>query len=165
MNEENLTKILTSPNASMILITLVIILLIIAFLGKKGILAFDIKGIKLSSGEMERTIIRQQSEWVKLYCDGMEPRLPHPEGYDIWKSRYILECVYDEIMTWITYNHISMNESYVEIKQNKLVFLINSLTIKADFHSEEFNDFVRSETKFIIQKLVQIRELYLKQGV
>ena len=162
MSEINLTEILTSPNATIILITLVVILGILGILGKKGILSFDIKGVKLSSREIERTIIRQQSEWAKLYCDSIEPNLPHPPGYDIWKSRYILERVYDEIMTWITYNHITTNESYIEIKQNKLVFLINSLTIKEDFHSDEFNDFVKKETKFIISKLVQIRELYSK---
>ena len=55
-----------------------------------------------------------------------------------------------------------MNESYIEIKQNKLVFLVNSLTIKDEYHTEEFNDVVRKETKFIISKLVQIRELYSK---
>jgi hypothetical protein len=92
----------------------------------------------------------------------MEPRLPHPEGYDIWKSKYILECVYDEILTWITYNHITTNDSYIEIKQNKLIFLITSLTVKKDFQTEEFNDIIRKETKFIISKLVQIRELYTK---
>ena len=139
-----------------------VIILIIAILGKKGLLTFDIKGIKLGQSELERTIIRNQSEWAKLYCDSMEPRLPHPEGYDIWKSKYILECVYDEILTWITYNHITTNDSYVEIKQNKLIFLITSLTVKKDYQSEEFNDIIRKETKFIISKLVQIRELYTK---
>ena len=159
---ETISNILTSGNAVFILVTILLLVVVLAILGKKGVLSFDIKGIKLSSREIERTIIRQQSEWAKLYCDSMEQKLPHPEGYDIWKSRYILECVYDEIMTWITYNHITTNESYVEIKQNKLVFLINSLTIKEDFHSDEFNDFVKKETKFIISKLVQIRELYSK---
>ena len=159
---ETISNILTSGNAVFILVTILLLVVVLAILGKKGVLSFDIKGIKLSSREIERTIIRQQSEWAKLYCDSMEQKLPHPEGYDIWKSRYILECVYDEIMTWITYNHITTNESYIEIKQNKLVFLINSLTIKEDFHSDEFNDFVKKETKFIISKLVQIRELYSK---
>lgn len=162
MNWEKIIDLLMSSNAVPVLFFFIVFILILAFLGKKGILSFDVKGIKLGSSETERTIIRQQSEWTKLYCDSMEPRLPHPEGYDIWKSRYILECVYDEIMTWITYNHITTNESYVEIKQNKLVFLINSLTTKDDFHAKEFNDLVKSETKFIIQKLVQIRELYSK---
>lgn len=162
MNWEKIIDLLMSSNAVPVLFFFIVFILILAFLGKKGILSFDVKGIKLGSSETERTIIRQQSEWTKLYCDSMEPRLPHPEGYDIWKSRYILECVYDEIMTWITYNHITTNESYVEIKQNKLVFLINSLTTKDDFHTKEFNDLVKSETKFIIQKLVQIRELYSK---
>lgn len=162
MNGENITKILTSSNALFILITLVVILIIIGLLAKKGLLAFNIKGIKLGQSELERTIIRQQSEWAKLYCDSMEPRLPHPEGYDIWKSKYILECVYDEILTWITYNHITTNDSYIEIKQNKLIFLITSLTVKKDYQTEEFNDIIRKETKFIISKLVQIRELYTK---
>lgn len=162
MNGENLTRILTSSNAVPVLITLVVIILIIAILGKKGLLTFDIKGIKLGQSELERTIIRNQSEWAKLYCDSMEPRLPHPEGYDIWKSKYILECVYDEILTWITYNHITTNDSYIEIKQNKLIFLITSLTVKKDYQTEEFNDIIKKETKFIISKLVQIRELYTK---
>ena len=162
MNWENILKILTAPNAVAFLIFLIVVIILFAVLGKKGKLMFDIKGIKLGYSERERTIIRQQSEWAKRYCDSMEPRLPHPEGYDIWRSKYILECGYAEIMTWITYNHITLNESYVEIKQNKLVFLINSLTIKDEYHSEEFNDMVRNETKFIIQKLVQIRELYTK---
>lgn len=159
---ETISNILTSGNAVFILVTILLLVVVLAILGKKGLFSFDLKGIKMGSSENERTIIRQQSEWAKLYCDSMEPRLPHPEGYDIWRSKYILECVYDEIMTWITYNHITLNESYVEIKQNKLVFLINSLAIKEDFHSDEFNDFVKKETKFIISKLVQIRELYSK---
>ena len=70
--------------------------------------------------------------------------------------------MYDEILTWITYNHITTNDSYVEIKQNKLIFLITSLTVKKDYQTEEFNDIIRKETKFIISKLVQIRELYTK---
>ena len=70
--------------------------------------------------------------------------------------------MYDEILTWITYNHITTNDSYIEIKQNKLIFLITSLTVKKDYQTEEFNDIIRKETKFIISKLVQIRELYTK---
>lgn len=159
---ETISNILTSGNAIFVLVTILLLVVVLAILGKKGILVFDIKGIKLGYSEQERTIIRQQSEWAKLYCDSMEPLLPHPEGYDIWKSRYILECVYDEILTWITYNHITTNDSYIEIKQNKLIFLITSLTVKKDFQSDEFNDFIRKETKFIIQKLVQIREVYSK---
>lgn len=162
MKWEKLAEVLLSPNAVFILVFLFVCVLVLAVLGKKGILSFDIKGVKLNSREMERTIIRQQSEWAKLYCDGMESKIPHPEGYNIWRSRYILECVYDEIMTWITYNHITRNESYVEIKQNKLIFLINSLTEKPEYHSEDFNATIKKETKFIIEKLVQIRELYTK---
>lgn len=162
MNWEKIINSLTSPDAVFFLIFLIILVVILAILGKKGILIFDIKGVKLGYSERERTIIRQQSEWAKLYCDSMEPLLPHPEGYDIWKSKYILECVYDEILTWITYNHISTNDSYIEIKQNKLIFLITSLTVKKEFQNTKFNDFIRKETKFIIQKLVQIREVYSK---
>lgn len=162
MKWEKLAEILLSPNAVFILAFLLVTIIIFAILGKKGILSFDIKGVKLNSRETERTIIRQQSEWAKLYCDGMEAKIPHPEGYNIWRSRYILECVYDEIMTWVTYNHITTNESYIEIKQNKLIFLINSLTEKKEYHSEEFNSMIKKEAKFIIEKLVQIRELYSK---
>ena len=96
---ETISNILTSGNAVFILVTILLLVVVLAILGKKGLFSFDLKGIKMGSSENERTIIRQQSEWAKLYCDSMEPRLPHSEGYDIWRSKYILECVYDEIMT------------------------------------------------------------------
>lgn len=162
MNWEKIISLLTSPDAVFFLIFLIVLILLLAFLSKKGILVLDIKGVKLGYTERERTIIRQQSEWANLYCEGIEPKLPHPEGYDKYKSLWILDQAYKEIVTWITYNHITMNESYVEIKQNKLVFLINSLTTNEAFHTEEFNDFICKETKYIISKLVQIRELYTK---
>ena len=108
----------------------------------------------------KRTIIRQQVEWATLYCDGVEARLPKPAGYNIWRSKFVLEKVLDEILTWITFNHISTNDNYIEIKQNKIINLVNSLTDKPEYQSKDFRETIKKEIKFVITKLVQIRELY-----
>lgn len=157
---ETIQSVLTSSNAPIVLLTVVVIAIWLLILIKHGFISFNFKGVKVGREDKERTIIRQQVEWVKLYCDGMESRLPHPEGYNEWRSKYILECVFDEIITWITFNHITTNESYVEIKQNRIINLINSLTIKPEFQSKEFRDFIKDEIRFVITKLVKIREVY-----
>lgn len=87
---------------------------------------------------------------------------PHPEGYNKYRGLYVLERLYDEIITWITFNHITTNDSYIEIKQNKVINLVNALTEKPEFQSEEFRNMIKDEMKFVIYKLLQIRELYKK---
>ena len=63
---ETISNILTSGNAVFILVTILLLVVVLAILGKKGLFSFDLKGIKMGSSENERTIIRQQSEWAKL---------------------------------------------------------------------------------------------------
>lgn len=157
---ETIKEVLSSSNCLPILCFCCFITIWMSILAKNGLLKISFKGLKISREDKERTIVRQQVEWITLYCDGMEPRLPHPEGYDIWRSKYILERVLDEIITWITFNHITTNENYIEIKQNKIINLINSLTVSPVYHSKEFREQIKKEMEFVIHKLVQIRELY-----
>ena len=137
-----------------------ILIIVAAVFVKKGVLSINTKSVNLGAHEKERTIIRQQIEWARLYCQGMEARIPHPEGYDKWRSLYILEQIFDEIVTWITFNHISTNPDYVEIKCTKVINLVDSLTVSPVFQSNDFHDLIKSEIQNVIKKLVQIRELY-----
>lgn len=159
-----ISSVLNGSNSVFVMMFIMILVIWFSVMAKNGFFRICIKGLKIGSEELERKIIRQQSDWVKLYLDGMEARLPHPEGYDTWRSKYILERIYDEILTWITYNHISTDEIYIGIKQNRVINLVNSLTIKKEYQTDEFNKIIKDEMVFVITKLVEIRKLYSKEG-
>ena len=143
-----------------VLIFTLIVLLIVILLIKKGLISVNTKAVKVGTSESERAIIRQQIEWVHLHCDSLEKSLPHPPNYDIWRGKYILECMYDEIVDWITFNHICTSEGYISIKQERIWATIQSLVRKNEFSTPEFKEFIYKDTEYIIRRLVHIRQVY-----
>lgn len=142
-----------------VLVFTLIVLLIVILLVKKGLISVNTKAVRGTS-ESERAIIRQQIEWVHLHCDSLEKSLPHPQNYDIWRGKYILERMYDEIVDWITFNHICTSEGYISIKQERIWATIQSLVRKEEFSSPEFKEFIYNDTEYIIRRLVHIRQVY-----
>lgn len=142
------------------LIFTLIVLLIVILLIKKGLISVNTRAVKVGTSESERAIIRQQIEWVHLHCDSLEKSLPHPQNYDIWRGKYILERMYDEIVDWITFNHICTSEGYISIKQERIWATIQSLVRKEEFSSPEFKEFIYNDTEYIIRRLVHIRQVY-----
>ena len=143
-----------------VLVFTLIVLLIVILLVKKGLISVNTKAVKVGTSESERAIIRQQIEWVHLHCDSLEKSLPHPQNYDIWRGKYILERMYDEIVDWITFNHICTSEGYISIKQERIWATIQSLVRKEEFSTPEFKEFIYNDTEYIIRRLVHIRQVY-----
>lgn len=143
-----------------VLMFTLIVLLIVILLIKKGLISVNTKAVRVGTSESERAIIRQQIEWVHLHCDSLEKSLPHPQNYDIWRGKYILERMYDEIVDWITFNHICTSEGYISIKQERIWATIQSLVRKEEFSSPEFKEFIYKDTEYIIRRLVHIRQVY-----
>lgn len=143
-----------------VLVFTLIVLLIVILLVKKGLISVNTKAVKVGTSESERAIIRQQIEWVHLHCDSLEKSLPHPQNYDIWRGKYILERMYDEIVDWITFNHICTSEGYISIKQERIWATIQSLVRKNEFSTPEFKEFIYNDTEYIIRRLVHIRQVY-----
>lgn len=143
-----------------VLVFTLIVLLIVILLVKKGLISVNTKAVKVGTSESERAIIRQQIEWVHLHCDSLEKSLPHPQNYDIWRGKYILERMYDEIVDWITFNHICTSEGYISIKQERIWATIQSLVRKEEFSTPEFKEFIYKDTEYIIRRLVHIRQVY-----
>ena len=143
-----------------VLVFTLIVLLTVILLIKKGLISVNTKAVRVGTSESERAIIRQQIEWVHLHCDSLEKSLPHPQNYDIWRGKYILERMYDEIVDWITFNHICTSEGYISIKQERIWATIQSLVRKEEFSSPEFKEFIYNDTEYIIRRLVHIRQVY-----
>ena len=143
-----------------VLVFTLIVLFIVILLVKKGLISVNTKAVRVGTSESERAIIRQQIEWVHLHCDSLEKSLPHPQNYDIWRGKYILERMYDEIVDWITFNHICTSEGYISIKQERIWATIQSLVRKEEFSTPEFKEFIYKDTEYIIRRLVHIRQVY-----
>lgn len=158
---EAIGTVLTSKNAHSILITILLLIIIIAILAKSGLFRLNIKGVNIGSDEDERAIIRQQIEWTQLFIQAFQKQ-PIFEGYDMYCTLYILEKVFDEVLSWIVFNHISTGENYISIKQEKLWNLIQTLTTDPRFSSDEFKHLIYTNTAIVINRLVYIRRNYRK---
>ena len=156
-----ISDVLTSGNASSVLLTILLLIIIIAILAKLGIFRLNVKGVNIGGDEDERAIIRQQTEWSQLFILGLQK---HPvfKGYDGYHTLWVLEKIFDEVLNWIVFNHISDSENYISIKQEKLWNLILTLVTEDKFTSQEFQDIVYENTEKLIKRLVYIRKNYHK---
>lgn len=158
---ESISNVLTSGNAVAVLLTLIVLIIILAILAKKGIFQFNGKGVTIGDNEDERAVIRQQTEWSQLFVQSMR-QLPIFEGSDTYHTLYILEKAFDEVLNWIVFNHISDSENYISIKQEKIWNLIQTLVIDKKFTTEEFRQVIYDNTETLIKRLVHIRKNYRK---
>lgn len=158
---ESISNVLTSGNAVAVLLTLIVLIIILAILAKKGIFQFNGKGVTIGDNEDERAVIRQQTEWSQLFVQSMR-QLPIFEGSDTYHTLYILEKAFDEVLNWIVFNHISDSENYISIKQEKVWNLIQTLVSDKKFTTEEFKQVVYDNTETLIKRLVHIRKNYRK---
>lgn len=162
---EAIAKVLTNQNAFMVMIYGLIVFLIMVLLAKMGWLRLNTSKFGLGDDYRERDIIRQQTEWAHIYCDGLKNQIDDMckdvPDYDPYITLYILERMYSEVVSWICYNHINLDSDYISIKQDKVKMLLSATTVKPEvFTNKKFLAKVDVWTSEIICKLVKIRQAY-----
>ena len=80
--------------------------------------------------------------------------------YNDYFAKYILERVYDKVIEWIMFNHITMNQLYIQDKQDTILNLIYAQPINDDFKTPEFKVRVENWVKELIERLVNVKTLY-----
>ena len=157
---EVVNNIITSRAFIPSLIFLAGIIIVVIVGVKKGWFTFKGKGFTIGADENERRIIRQQIEYSEAACNALIGTLPIKEqNLDIYRTKYIIEKVFDELVKTISFNHISNDEAYVSVKQEVIYNLVLSRTEKDFFKTEEFKEFAFKWVKDVIKKLVSIREM------
>ena len=98
-------KILLSDNSVIVLFFLVIIILLLAHLSNKGIFKWHTEKLTIGASENERAIIRQQVEWTELEIESLASAeiFSHVNNVNEWRTKYILEKIFDEILQWIIF--------------------------------------------------------------
>ena len=158
---EAIEKILVSSNAITVLVFLVIMMIVLAILAKTHVITIQTSAVKIGGDEKERNIIRQQVEWARVYIMSLEAKIATMKSdYDEYFTKYILERVYDEVVDWITFNHLNLSSAYIEIKQEKVCALVYSLNVEERFKTKEFKQRMYGWIREIIERLVQIREVF-----
>lgn len=157
---EAIGDVLTSANAGVVMASLLILVVVISVLSRRGILSINTKGLTLGADVKERDIIRQQVEWTHTFITGLKVFLPDSQEHSGYFAKYILECVYSEVVDWITFNHITIDSDYISIKQAKIKALVYSFEVRPEYRTPKFEKQIDAWVDEVIRKLVLIREVY-----
>ena len=163
---EWLASILNNPNSWKSFIFFFITLIILIILVKKGIISFKGKGLTVGNNDerdIERTIIRSQIQYVKSAVSDFYDDIPDFPNRDEWRLKYICERIISVFTDIISFNHISKEKIYTEMKQASIWAVIINNTAADIMTSDEFKDVVYKKTEEILDKLISIREYYKKE--
>ena len=160
---EWLASVLNNPNSWKSFIFFFITLITLIILVKKGIISFKGKGLTVGNNnerDIERTIIRSQIQYVKSAVSDFYDDIPDFPNRDEWRLKYICEKIISVFTNIISFNHISREKIYRELKQSEIWAVIINNTTSDIMTSDEFKDTVYAKTAEILDKLIEIREYY-----
>lgn len=159
---ETIKEVLISQNAGAVMGCLLILVVIISVLSRRGILSINTKGLTLGADIRERDIIRQQVDWVHSYVTGLYSTIqPMTDNrYNGYFTRFILELCYSEIVDWITFNHIKLDSDYISIKQTRIRAIVYGFDIDPCFKTPKFEKQIDAWVEEVIKKIATIREVY-----
>lgn len=159
---ESLKEIVTSPNAWLFLLFLVVVLILVIKMSKNGLFNVKTKTIQIGAignSENERLILTKQNNLAYSYIMALEPIIDDDDELKHYITMCMLQKVYAEVIKWILANHMSTSNEYVELKQTEIVSVVTSLAVNPKIREKEFTDRIKSWTRELITKLVQVREL------
>ena len=162
---DSLTKTFTSDNGPKLLIIIAILVLIIIALairlGKAGLLNIHTKYVSIGGKVSERELIRRQIEVAHDFIMSIEGKLVCDNSkYNGYFTKFILERVYDKVIEWIMFNHITVNQLYIQDKQDTILNLIYAQPINDEFKTPEFKARVENWVKELVERLVNVKVLY-----
>lgn len=135
---------------------------LLAFLAKKGIVSFKGKGLKVGhSDEEERTIIRTQIQWCEADCKDMLRELTKslPEMNE-YKAKYTIERVLDCLVQIVIFNHITLETQYIKLKQDLVWSVVSDVNPEPMW--DKLEPIVKERVEVAIRTLYGIRMYYSK---
>lgn len=166
---DGLAQILTSNNLIPLAVIVVVLVILLAWLSRKGVFSFKGKGLSIGNDENERRIIRLQLEYIKseldTYFEFMIKTHRDTPNFVELRCRLSKELVIDVMTEAVALNHITTDEFYVKGKSIKIWAELAKLDLSAQFQTSEFKDECEKEVEKIIKNLVAIRKYYSSHRV
>ena len=158
---ETIKDVLTSGNAWFVLIFLVVVIVIGLILGRIGLIKVNTKHVQIGNEQTQRELVRRQVETAYTFVMSLEGKnITEGSMYDRYLTKYILERVYDKVIEWIIFNHITTNQLYVQDKQENIENLVYTMVVDDDFKTPEFKRRMDNWVRELIEQLVQVKEIY-----
>ena len=160
---ETIKEIVKSDNFVIVALFLAFALIPIAILIIIGRVRVNLKHIQIGCNQTQRELIRRQVETAYIFIMSLYGKIPDEErgkNFGGYKEKCILEKVYDKVIEWIIFNHITTNQLYVEDKQECICNLVYSMDVDDKYKTPEFKTRMYTWTRELIEKLVQVKEVY-----
>lgn len=161
---EAISSVLTSPNAREILFFLAVVIVAAIVLVKTGAVTVRTKHVRIGRAEAEREVIRRQVEAAHDFIMSIEGKIPEKPEYGGYFTKYILERVYDKVIEWVMFNHITDTPMYVQDKQATICNLVYTFSISEEYKTPEFKNRMCNWTAELITRLVRTREIYTREN-
>lgn len=138
---------------------------LLAFLAKKGIISFKGKGLKVGvSNEEELAIVRTQIQWCESDCKDMlrelTKSLPECTGMNEYKAKYTIERVLDCLVQIVIFNHVTLEPQYIKLKQDLIWSVVSEVNPEPMW--DKLEPLVRDRVAVAIKSLYEIRQYYSK---
>ena len=160
---DSISQVLISDNGSIVIKGLLVLAGIACLAIGSGFVRIRTTHVNIGKTPVdvvERTIIRQQKDFAYSFIMSLESKIGSSGKYGGYFMKYVLERTYDEVVDWITLNHINLKPSYINLKQEKICAIVYGHNVSDEFKTPEFKDRMCRWTKELIEKLVRIREVY-----
>ena len=162
---DSLFTYLSSENFWKSVIGIGALIILFAILVKKGLISFKGKGLKVGvSNEEELAIVRTQIQWCESDCKDMLreliKKLPEYSEMNVYKAKYTIERVLDCLVQIIIFNHISLEPTYIKLKQDLIWSVVSEINPEPLW--DELEPSIRERVENAIRNLYEIRQYYNK---
>lgn len=139
------------------------VIVFVAILAKKGIIAFEGKGIHLGDTISNASRIKQL-QWDYLQAETEIALRSLPQEYledpKKWRTHYVLAKYRDVLEQAIILNNIIDDEEYIESKQVLAYSAVLKSTKDEFFRTPEFETYLNKLTAKIIKQFFKIKKKY-----
>lgn len=136
----------------------VVLIVLVAFLAKKGLLSFKGKGFEVGIRDEERTIVRRQLEYARASAVEIFNTIPRKESWQEWKSLYVKELVLNVIEQAVFLNKISTADTYIAVRKLEVWQAMQSQSMDDEYYrSDDFKKIVFNWLDQLFSFLLKIR--------
>ncbi|MBQ6782294.1 MAG: hypothetical protein IJP62_13875 [Treponema sp.] len=156
-------KILTSENTVATIVGVILIIFMFVVMVSAGFLNLNFSFLKIGRmGKNKDADVKwRQVKVAHEFISSLEGKINvETMEYNGYFTKYILERVYDKVLEWIIFNHISTSTEYVQDKQESICNLVYLFNVDKDFRTPEFKKRMCNWTEELIERLVKTREVY-----
>ena len=147
-----------ASNGWLSLATVIVIIVIVLFAIKKGLISFHGKGLSVGGADSEAKIRNMQQTYAKSLFESTISDLPKECEY--YHKRFVISQCLDEVERMIRENHITSDDCYVDT-EFQIIYNIVILNTSMDyFRSDEFKKYLKEIIIKLVKQLESIRKTY-----